>query len=154
MDQLRGLRRHAPVSVCVLDHYPVLHSRPGYMVHPFLHRPVMPDDRDRVAETPVKHPGHIEIRARPCDVILIKHPEVRRHIRDGALFILRVGDVLQPFLVQEIIVEHIALPVRTRGTVPEPAEPLVPLRAVGRHTVIIAPYSPRGVAVYPVDRGI
>ena len=110
--------------------------------------------RPQIAIPLVKHQSHVEVGARPRHVIVVKLPEIRAHIRNRPVFPLCFRYVLQPFGIQEIIVENIAFPECAGSPVPEPPESLVPLRAVGRHSMIVAPYTPGGIPVYAVDNGV
>ena len=65
--------------------------------------------------------------------------------------VLPVMDVSQPLGIEGVVVEYVGFAVATHRAVTKPAKPLVPLRAVGRHTAIIAPDSPESVVVDLVD---
>ena len=53
-----------------------------------------------------------------------------------------------------MVIEYPALTITTSRAVTKPAHSLVPLRAVGRHSPIIAPDPPERVLIHLVNHGI
>ena len=147
MYQLRTLRRHAPVAIGVA-HEDSVDEVAGLHVHqPPLHGVVMLAYGLYVAIAGVYHVCHGDKSPRPGHIVRIVAPIGRRHVGERAVLPLAVFEVLQPFGVKSMVVEDIRFAVVARGAVSRPAHPFVSLRAVGRHTAVVAADSPIGIAV-------
>ena len=107
-----------------------------------------------VPETAIDHVRACQERSWPGEIVLIEGPVARADVRDAAGLVLPVMDVSQPLGIEGVVVEYVGFAVATHRAVTKPAKPLIPLRAVGRHTAIIAPDSPESVVVDLVDHGV
>ena len=150
VDELRTLRRHAPVAVAVSGDDAVFAVLVPHVRHPTLHGGVVPADGLYVPIAGVEHVGHGDERARPGHIVGDAAPVIRADIRKRTGGLLRVRDVVDPFVVETVIVEDVRLAVVAGGAVAGPSHPLVALRTVGGHRAVVAPDAPVGVAIHGV----
>ena len=78
-------------------------------------------------------------------------PVVRGNGTEPAVFTLGFVDVKYPLVVEQFVPEDEALAEASGGPVAEPAHALVALGAVRRHSAVIAPDAPVGVAVDRIE---
>ena len=147
MDEFQLLWRNAPVAVSVARDEAVLCVVRRDMLHPLLHGCVVLDDRLLVAELVVKHLAAEEEGGRPCNIVGIVVPESRSNIRNTAVLALCLADVVHPLGVEGCVVEDETLAQRALRSVAQPRLTLVALRAVYRHSLVVAAYAPVGILV-------
>ena len=154
VDQLLFFRRHAPVTVTILEDQVVAHGVFLHKLHPLTHSLIVGRDTALVAKLTIQHVSYIEVGSRPGYIVTIDRPGTGRNIGDTTQRVTRVINVLQPFFVEQGIFKDEALTQGTGCTVTEPTQTFVTLRAVGRPTPIVATDTPIGIFVHLIDHRI
>ena len=120
-------------------------------VHPAGHRGEVPPQDRGVAVHLVQRPRHDHARIPPGRRTSPGHVEPRRNITERPRRVLGVGHVIEPLVEERRDVPVVAGGAGEHLGIAQPAEPLVALRAVGRHADEVAPLAPVDVAEQLVE---
>ena len=151
VDQFERLRRQAPVPVDVTGDDAVPDLLAEDEPDPFLHRIVAVPDHLLVAELPPEHVHGSEQGSRPGDILVPEGPVSRADVGDAAILPHGFLDVERPLAVEILDIVDEGLAVAAGGAVAQPAHPLVPLRAVGRHSAVVSAKASGSVLVHQVE---
>jgi hypothetical protein len=143
--------RRTPVAVVVAAAQPVLDVS-CHVVGPFGHTWVITGYQGRIVILVQQVQGREEEGARPGDGVGVS--AAGRHFRDAALAILAIFHVSHPLLVERGHIEQEHFSSAFDGTVAEPSQTLVPLRAVRGDAAVVPPHAPDDILINLVDQRI
>ena len=146
--------RHTPVTVFVTRHQSVFLILVAHVGYPFFCGWIISADSRQVAELVILHLHGERQCCRPCDVVGVVVPVCRCHIGYASVFSLGFSNVAVPFVVEQVVVEDKRFSQTAPCPVAEPRLPLVALRTVNGHSLVVGEYSPFRIVVNLVENGV
>ena len=125
---------------------------------PGAHALILPLEQRTVAVRDVHHPGHDDRRITPAGsarrVRRVRSEDVGNHPGQAAARVLIGGEICQPLRKESGDVHVERRGWREDLRVAGPAEPLIPLRAIGGHVEEVAALPPDDVLLQPVQQRV